>query len=168
MEHLRGRVDGLEHERRVVGRPRAGRPAAAVHFYRFELDGRRLELRHGAALPLNDGDEVEAVCGGRRSPLRVYAWRNHTWGATLVEPPGIAAAMRGWLPAIPAVVLMLAARALADAAGGHAMLVTAALAGVAGIASALLAVRGCAEYARYRRAARRLEGRRPASGESRA
>lgn len=154
MERLEGRATALEHDRRVVGRPRAGREPAAVHVYRFDLDGRRVELRHGAPLPLNEGDEVVAVCGGRRAPPRVYAWHNRTWGATLVEPPGAVAAMRGWLPAVAAIALLATA---AMSAGGIVGTAIAALMTLAGAGFALLALRGFAEYCRYRRAARRLD-----------
>lgn len=156
MERLQGRVTGLHHERRVVGRPRDGRPAAAVHVYRFELEGRRLELRHGAALPINDGDDVVAVRGGWRSPARVYAWHNRTRGATLVEPAGPAAAMRGWLPTLPAAVLIALTVLLAGEGATAAGLVGAGLAALGAGAFALLGLRGFVEYARYRLAARLL------------
>lgn len=153
MRRLQGPVSGLEHRRHDLGRGRSGRSPSAVHIYCFDVAGERVELRHGAALPLNEGDEVVAVCGGRRCPQRIYAWANRTWGATLVEPPGIAAAMRGWLPAIPAVALLALALGLSATGAGAVPLAIAGLSGLSGLALALLALRGFIEYARYRRAA---------------
>lgn len=155
MERLEGSVAGLEYERHEIGRGRAGRPPPVIHIYRFALAGRAVELRHGSALPLNEGDAVTVVCRTRGGVARAYAWVNHTWGASLVEPSGIAAAMRGWLPAIPAILSIVLASFLWGE--GLPARIGAIVAVLAGAALSLWSVRGFLEYARYRRAARMLE-----------
>jgi len=158
MERIEGSVERLEYERRQVGRGRAGQSVPTIHIYRFVVAGRTVELRHGAALPLNEGDEVIVIARPSDGVYRVYAWDNHTWGARLVEPRGVAAAMRGWLPAIPAGLLLIPAFGLWHAGAGllaRSVSVTAALAAAA---FGIWAVRGFIEYARYRRAARVLDG----------
>ena len=149
---------GLAYERHEIGRGRAGRPPPVIHIYRFELTGRMVELRHGSALPLNEGDTVTVVCRPRGGVVRAYAWVNHTWGASLVEPPGIAAAMRGWLPAIPAMLAFLLAFLLWGEGAGLPARIGAIGAAFVGAGLAIWSLRGFIEYARYRRAARMLEG----------
>lgn len=158
MERLEGTVTGLRYERHPIGRGRPGRPAPVIHIYRFSIAERTVELRHGTALPLNDGDHVTAVARPRGGIYRAYAWANHTWGARLVEPRGLAAAMRGWLPAIPGGLLLIPPLALwHDAAGPLARAVSICSA-LGAAAFGLWAARGFVEYARYRRAARLLDG----------
>lgn len=157
MERLEGTVTALTYTRHPIGRGRPGRPVPVVHIYRFVLSDRTVEVRHGAALPLNDGDTVTAVCRVRGGIHRAYAWANRTWGARLVEPRGMAAAMRGWLPMLPAGLFYgLAAALWSNTDGPLARTGTAFLAVVA-TGLALLAARGFIEYARYRRAARLLD-----------
>ncbi|MDZ7787227.1 MAG: hypothetical protein U5K73_03555 [Halofilum sp. (in: g-proteobacteria)] len=158
MERLEGSVTGLAYERHEIGRGRAGRPPPVIHIYRFALAGRTVELRHGSALPLNEGDTVTVVCRARGGVARAYAWVNHTWGASLVEPSGIAAAMRGWLPAIPAMLAFVLAFFLWGEGAGLPARIGAIVAVLAGAGLSLWSVRGFIEYARYRRAARMLEG----------
>lgn len=157
MERLEGTVSGLRYERHMIGRGRTGRPAPMVHIYRFAVAGRTVELRHGAALPLNDGDEVTVVARVRGGVHRAYAWANHTWGARLVEPRGLAAAMRGWLPAIPAGLLLITASGLWRDGAGPLARITSVCAALAAVGLSIWAVRGCIEYACYRRAARLLD-----------
>ncbi len=157
MERLEGTVEGLAYDRHRVGRGRAGRPAPTVHIYRFLVAGQAVELRHGDALPLNDGDMVTVVARPRGGAYRAYAWDNHTWGARLVEPRGMAPAMRGWLPAIPAGVLLIPAFGLWHDGAGLLALAVSVAAGLASAAFGVWAVRGFVEYARYRRAARLLD-----------
>ncbi len=157
MERFEGRVEGLGYERRQIGRGRAGRPAPTIHIYRFLIAGRTVELRHGAALPLNDGDEVTVAARPRGGVYRAYAWDNHTWGARLVEPRGMAAAMRGWLPAIPAGLLLIPAFGLWHDGAGLTARAASVAAAVAAAILGIWAVRGFMEYARYRRAARLLD-----------
>lgn len=155
MQRLEGPVSDLEHERHVLRPARDRLPESALHVYRFTVDGVAVELRHRAAVPLNEGDRVAVACAGG-APARVYAFANRTWGATLVEPPGVTAAMRGWLPALLAAIAVVAAVAGLGATGWAAR-----AGGVLAAAAALLllrsAVRGFREYTRYRRAARALE-----------
>lgn len=158
MERVEGTVEELEYQRHQVGRGRAGRPAPTVHIYRFVVAGHTVELRHGAALPLNDGDEVAVAARPRAGVYRAYAWANHTWGARLVEPRGMAAAMRGWLPAIPAGLLLIPAFGLWHDGAGLPARAASVAAALAAAAFGIWAVRGFIEYARYRRAARLLDG----------
>ncbi|WP_067564077.1 hypothetical protein [Halofilum ochraceum] len=157
MERVQGTVERLEYQRHQVGRGRAGRPAPTVHIYRFRVAGNTVELRHGAALPLNEGDQVTVAGRSRAGVYRAYAWDNHTWGARLVEPRGMAAAMRGWFPAIPAAVLLIPALGLWHEGAGLSARAASVTAAVAAAAFGIWAVRGFIEYARYRRAARLLD-----------
>lgn len=157
MERVQGTVEGLEYERHQVGRGRAGRPAPTVHIYRFLVGAYTVELRHGAALPLNDGDEVTVAARPRGGVYRAYAWDNHTWGARLVEPRGMAAAMRGWLPAIPAGLLLMPAFVFWHDGAGLPARAASLAAALAAAAFGIWAVRGFIEYARYRQAARLLD-----------
>lgn len=167
MERVEGAVEGLEYERHRVGRGRAGRPAPTVHIYHFLVAGQPVELRHGDALPINDGDEVTVAARPRRGVYRAYAWDNHTWGARLVEPRGMSAAMRGWLPAIPAGVLLLPAFGLWHDDAGLPARAASVCAALVAAGFGIWAVRGFIEYVRYRRAARLLDAGstdRPRSG----
>lgn len=157
MERVEGMVTGLVHDRHEVGRGRAGRSAPAIHIYRFVVAGRPVELRHGAALPINDGDEVTVAIRPQGDVYRAYAWDNHTWGARLVEPRGTASAMRGWLPAIPAGLLLIPAFGLWHEGAGLFSRAASVSAAVAVAVLGTWAVRGFIEYARYRRAARLLD-----------
>ena len=157
MERVEGTVERLEYQRHQVGHGRAGRPAATVHIYRFRVAGKTVELRHGAALPLNEGDEVTVAGRSRGGVYRAYAWDNHTWGARLVEPRGMAPAMRGWLPAIPAAILLIPAFGFWHDGAGVLARAASLLAALAAAGFGLWAVRGFMEYARYRRAARLLD-----------
>ena len=157
MERVEGTVTGLRYERHQIGRGRPDGPAPTVHIYRFVIADRTVELRHGAALPLNDGDRVTVVARARGGIHRAYAWANHTWGARLIEPRGVAAAMRGWLPAIPAAVLLVPALTLWRDGAGLSARVIATVAALAAAGLGIWAARGFIEYARYRRAARLLD-----------
>lgn len=157
MERLEGTVTRLEYARYPIGRGRAGRPAPMVHIYRFVVAGRTVELRHGDALPLNEGDDVAVVTRARNGVHRAYAWVNRTWGAHLVEPRGLAAAMRGWLPAIPGGVLLIPALGLWYDGAGLLARAASVCAALGAVGFGLWAVRGFIEYARYRRAARLLD-----------
>lgn len=157
MVRLEGTVTGLQYERHPIGRGRPGRPAPTIHIYRFAIADRTVELRHGAALPLNDGDRISVVARPRGGIHRAYAWANHTWGARLVEPPGLAAAMRGWLPAVPGGILLIPAFVLWHDAAGVLPRAGSVCAALGAAAFGVWSARGFMEYARYRRAARMLD-----------